>query len=561
MNPYYSEDLADVYHGDCIDVMRELPDGSVDAVVTDPPYNLSFMGTNWDTHQGKQDSGFCYWLSGLIDGEGCFMIKQHTRGTHAPYFTLKMRADEEGVLKIIQRKFGHGTIAADTGVHPMRRWTVQDKAGCQALVDLLDKYPLRAKKKHDYWAWREAVIEWTGRPRGNRWGGASDNEKMHSLRERLMSTRAYMDIPWSGNAYQDWCRLWAMECLRVLKPGGYLLSFGGTRTYHHVAMAIELAGFEVRDTIAWLFGQGFPKSLDVGKAIDKRLGATREKVGERIVPDATKSRPMFAGMTSDGEGTPTRTIDVTADATPAPRAWHGWGTALKPAFEPCVVARKPLSGSVADNVLTHGTGALNIDATRVAMSDADAAAIDGMGCFGKHKVEAAVYGEYGHTDSHAHPEGRWPTNVALDVAAADELDSQTGDLSDAKPHTLRRRGIGYGSGSTGGDVELGYEDSGGASRFFPAFRYEAKASSAERPKVGGVQHPTVKPLDLMRWLVRLVAPQGATILEPFAGSGTTIEACIAEGMRCIAIEREETYLPLILNRISKPIDVPLPFGI
>lgn len=413
MKPYYSEDLAAVYHGDCIDVMRELPDGSVDAVVTDPPYGIRFMGESWD---------------------GADIVKRQERGKA----TSPMPAGVGGP------NGGYRSLAAEAG-------------------------------------------------RYNR-----------SLKASL--------------AFMDWCREWASECYRLLKPGGHLLAFGSPRCYHQLGMGIELAGFEIRDTIAWLFGQGFPKSLNVGKAVGKK---ERE----------------------------------------AERTWAGWGTALKPAFEPCVVARKPIAGSVADNVLTHGTGALNIDATRVAMSDADAAAIDGMGGFGKHKVEAAVYGQYGHADSHAHPDGRWPTNVALDVAAADELDSQTGGLSDAKPHALRRRGIGYGSSSTGGDVELGYEDSGGASRFFPAFRYEAKASSAERPKVGGVQHPTVKPLDLMRWLVRLVAPQGATILEPFAGSGTTIEACIAEGMRCIAIEREEQYLPLILDRISKPIDVPLPIGI
>lgn len=413
MKPYYEEELAAVYHGDCIDVMRELPDGSVDAVVTDPPYGIRFMGESWD---------------------GVDIVKRQERGKA----TSPMPEGVGGP------NGGYRSLAAEAG-------------------------------------------------RYNR-----------SLKASL--------------AFMDWCREWASECLRVLKPGGHLLAFGSPRCYHQLGMGIELAGFEVRDTIAWLFGQGFPKSLDVGKAVGKK---ERE----------------------------------------AERTWAGWGTALKPAFEPCVVARKPIAGSVADNVLTHGTGALNIDATRVAMSDADAAIIDGMGGFGKHKVEAAVYGEYGHTDSHAHPDGRWPTNVALDITAADELDSQTGDLPDAKPHTLRRRGIGYGSSSTGGDAELGYEDSGGASRFFPAFRYEAKASSAERPKVDGVQHPTVKPLDLIRWLVRLVAPRGATILEPFAGSGTTIEACIAEGMRCIAIEREEQYLPLILDRISKPIDVPLPLGI
>ena len=385
MNPYYSEDLADVYHGDCIDVMRELPDGSVDAVVTDPPYGIRFLGEAWD---------------------GADIVKRQERGKA----TSPMPEGVGGP------NGGYRSLAAEAG-------------------------------------------------RYNR-----------SLKASL--------------AFMDWCKEWASECYRLLKPGGHMLAFGSPRCYHQLGMGIELAGFEVRDTIAWLFAQGFPKSLDVAKAIETKGG----------------------------------------DARP----WYGWGTALKPAFEPCVVARKPIVGSVAENVLTQGTGVLNIDATRV-------------------DVEGSEL-------------GRWTTNVALDVAAADALDQQSGELSETKPHKFRRgattgKGIGYGSGSTGGDAEITYEDSGGASRFFPAFRYEAKASSAERPKVGGVQHPTVKPLDLMRWLVRLVAPQGATILEPFAGSGTTIEACIAEGMRCIAIEREEQYLPLILDRISKPIDVPLPIGI
>lgn len=416
MNPYYSEYLADVYHGDCIDVMRELPDGSVDAVVTDPPYGIRFMGESWD---------------------GADIVKRQERGKA----TSPMPAGIGGP------NGGYRSLAAEAG-------------------------------------------------RYNR-----------SLKASL--------------AFMDWSKEWASECYRLLKPGGHMLAFGSPRCYHQLGMGLELAGFEIRDTIAWLFGQGFPKSLDVGKAVGKK---ERE----------------------------------------AERTWAGWGTALKPAFEPCVVARKPIVGSVADNVLTHGTGALNIDACRIHTEGSE-------GC--EYKVKrfkscselAKTKGNWRPDDGEEYvgktTDGRCPTNVALDVAAADELDAQTGDLSDAKPHTLRRRGIGYGSGSTGGDVELGYEDSGGASRFFPVFRYEAKASSAERPKVGGVQHPTVKPLDLMRWLVRLVAPQGATILEPFAGSGTTIEACIAEGMRCIAIEREEQYLPLILDRISKPIDVPLPIGI
>ena len=296
-------------------------------------------------------------------------------------------------------------------------------------------------------------------------------------------------------AFVDWCRQWATECYRLLKPGGHLLAFGSPRRYHQLGMGIELAGLEVRDSIAWLFGQGFPKSLDVAKTIDKKLGGERKK-------------------------------DAMADATTEPRAWAGWGTALKPAFEPCIVARKPLAGTVADNVLAYGTGALNIDATRVHVEGSD---------------------------------GRWTPNVALDEGCATELDRQAGTPTDSPQSGIVRHGattgrLGRGSTSTVNEVESG------PSRFFPAFRYEAKACAVERPKVGGVQHPTVKPLKLMRWLTRLVAPHGATILEPFAGSGTTVEACIAEGMRCIAIERETGYLPLIMNRISKPIDIPLSLG-
>lgn len=174
---------------------------------------------------------------------------------------------------------------------------------------------------------------------------------------------------------------------------------------------------------------------------------------------------------------------------------QGLGTALKPAAEIIVVARKPLAGTVATNVLQYGTGALHIDACRTSMSEADS-----------------------ECDS---TRGRWPTNVLLDDTTAADLDE------------------------------------GGASRFFPTFRWEAKAPTAERPKVDGVQHPTVKPLALMRWLVRLVTPYGGTVLDPFAGSGTTVEASLAEGMRCIAIEREDVYLPLIRERIRRVRDVPM----
>ncbi|UXE03958.1 DNA methylase [Mycobacterium phage Phalconet] len=566
-HPYYQDDQVTLYHGDALDVLAELPDRSVDAVVCDPPYNLSFMAKTWDALDGREDAGFAYWLAGLIDGEGCFTIKAHTRGTHAPSFAIKLRADDVAVLEHARRTLGAGTVTIERRAegNDMARWVVGDKAGCQRLVDLLDKYPLRAKKRIDYWTWREAVCEWTGRGRGNRWHGAADNERMAALRERLMSGRAYTDIAWSGNEFQDWCRLWAAECLRVLKPGGHLLAFGGSRTWHRLASAIEDAGFEIRDSIAWLYGSGFPKSLDVSKAIDKAAGAEREP-DEYTGPNnlnAVYGKGMGGGVTTR-RGAP---------ATDAARQWQGWGSALKPSFEPVVVARKPLVGTVAANVLEHGTGALNIDACRIGDGSESQGPRDSSEPSATRRYTgsgavniAATPGPRGGS-----PSGRWPTNVVLDDSQAAELDAQTGIQ---KSGTAVQRngggqkifgGIAGGENSAGARPDAGYNDEGGASRFFPVFRYEAKAPGAERPSYvnedgAKVAHNTVKPLDLMRWLVRLVTPPNGVVLDPFAGSGTTAEACIHEHKRCITIEREADYLPLIVARLSKPIEVGFDFG-
>jgi DNA modification methylase len=610
-----------VHHGDCLDILRELPDASVDSVCTDPPYNLSFMGRAWDSHE-------------------------------------------------------------------------------------------------------------------------------------------------TPVAFQAWCALWAAECLRVLKPGGHLLAFGGTRTWHRLACAVEDAGFEVRDSIAWLYGSGFPKSLDVSKAIERNkttgnhgivvkgcawiadlldregiskralddlagtsdmggwwasrlphrcalptaeqwdrlwpvLGdppewlagfilpanepgeawAQREVVGEKAY--TSPRAHMGASTFADGyDATRTRLVD-TAPATDAARTWQGWGTALKPAFEPIVVARKPLVGTVATNVLTYGTGALNVDDCRIE-TDEDRSR--------PPRTPNAILGGGKGTNltaSESNPAGRWPANVVLDETQADALDQQSGELTSGANPT--RRGA-DGERTTFGDF-AGQEDAnpqrgvdiGGASRFF----YVAKADTTERPfffrptcecedswpttsparatteatspaasstsksgndttgdqsprairsttstttnstttpatsspsplpttsastqaansatenggspagsawrssesvpltgtsalRVGRSMddaapvtsrawsktsvcgscaaptrreaHATVKPLALMRWLVRLVTPPGGTVLEPFAGSGTTVEACILEGFSCIAIEREADYLPLIQQRINR----------
>ncbi len=359
----------------------------------------------------------------------------------------------------------------------------------------------------------------------------------------------------SGIAYD--VEVWR-ECFRVLKPGGYLLSFGGTRTWHRIATAIEDAGFEIRDSIAWMYSSGFPKSMDVAKAIDKAAGAERHDVY------AEKARVMDNQVYGKGLGVAKL---ESRPATDAAREWEGWGTALKPAFEPVVVARKPLGEkTVAANVLAHGTGALNIDATRIAGAKPDTTR---GGHIEKHNVSDS------HPDAknlgRLKPQGRilddgagrWPANVALDESQAAALDAQTGVLSSGTMRAgMRRQSRGgeiYGKDAenvVSGDT---YGDSGGASRFFPTFHYEARAPGSERPEVDGVAHATVKPLDLMRWLVRLVTRRGGHVLDPFAGSGTTGEAALLEGMESTLIELESDHLPLILARVKKPLQ-PSMFG-
>lgn len=345
-----------LFHGDCLDALRQLPDASVDAVVTDPPYGLSFMGKRWD-----------------------------------------------------------------------------------------------------------------------------------------------YDVPS--------VEVWA-ECLRVLKPGGHLLAFAGTRTQHRMAVRIEDAGFEIRDMIAWVYGSGFPKSLDVSKAIDKAAGAERtEVVGSKLgrpgmARDGGNQRNGFDSAFGGESGAP-MDPNLYAPATDAARQWQGWGTALKPALEPITVARKPLSGTVAETVLAHGTGALNIDGCRVEGTE-DTARAQGKDIRGGHwsgSGERSSLTTGGGT-------GRWPANLIHD----------------------------------GGEEVTGLL--GEAARFF----YCPKASKKDRDADNN--HPTVKPTDLMRYLCRLVTPPGGTVLDPFMGSGSTGKAAVLEGFRFIGCEREANYLAIAQARIE-----------
>ena len=378
----------------------------------------------------------------------------------------------------------------------------------------------------------------------------------------FMGKRWDYDVP----AVEVW-----QECLRVLKPGGHLLAFAGTRTQHRMAVRIEDAGFEIRDMIAWVYGSGFPKSLDVSKAIDKRGGSQvawfgpwfrkwREEHGitqkqvaalfpsktggltgcvanwelgfnmptpeqfnlirdtfklpfasvaeaEREVVGSKDGNLLAVAPGQDNDRSST-TLDITAPATEAAKQWQGWGTALKPALEPITVARKPFPGTVAENVLQHGTGALNVDGCRVGTEERPL--IESQA---EHSLNAFGDGLNGSRSAGTTTLGRFPANLIHD--GSEEV------------------------------VGLFPEDDGeSASRFF----YCAKADPSERRNS---KHPTIKPVALMRYLVRLVTPPGGVVLDPFAGSGTTIEAARLEHCRAIGIEREAEYCADILERLRQ----------
>jgi site-specific DNA-methyltransferase (adenine-specific) len=345
--------------------------------------------------------------------------------------------------------------------------------------------------------------------------------------------------------------VWA-ECLRVLKPGGHLLAFAGTRTQHRMACRIEDAGFEIRDMIAWVYGSGFPKSLDVSKAIDKAAGAEREVVGpsQRHVSGKPEQRTEGLSGTSTFAEVVGMGAFITAPATDAARQWAGWGTALKPALEPITVARKPLSGTVAATVLEHGTGALNVDGCRVATDEnpsgarrASAPPIREAGTWANNRRSPVTFAEMRPGETL----GRWPANLIHDgsdevVGLFPAARSSCGGGVDRKARDTCVYSGGWGlHDSSAGQ----YHDTGSAARFF----YTAKASRDDRSN--GNTHPTVKPTDLMRYLCRLVTPPGGIVLDPFMGSGSTGKAAMLEGFEFIGIEREASYHAIAEQRIGR----------
>jgi len=375
------------------------------------------------------------------------------------------------------------------------------------------------------------------------------------------------------------------EALRVAKPGAHLLAFGGTRTFHRLMCAIEDAGWEIRDTIMWVYGSGFPKSLDVSKAIDKTAGVERKITGEKVAPDGKpysdrtpNSRDNYHPSHNVMSGATKHNIYTTTPATPEAIQWNGWGTALKPAWEPIIVARKPVEGTVARNALKYGVGALNIDGCRVGDGNNRPKRIGDYKDTNNNTYVGRMNGSLsgGSKAIGVTTRGRWPANLIHD--GSNEVlrlfpYSKSGAM--LKYYAYTNTGVSMGK-PTGHTKQIHGRSEGSAARFF----YCAKASKKDRdegldgieprwqdtsrkegnprgdnPRDRGVHlrrnhHPTVKPTPLMRYLCRLVTPPNGIVFDPFMGSGSTGKGAVKEGFRFIGIDNIEEYCEIATKRIG-----------
>ena len=370
----------------------------------------------------------------------------------------------------------------------------------------------------------------------------------------------FMGKSWDASGIAFDKKTWELA-FQLLKPGGYLLAFSASRNYHRMAVAVEDAGFEIRDQIMWIYGSGFPKSLNIGKGVDKKQGNERVTVGER-----TRNVKPF----DDDNGWNSNNTTGNHIYTKGNTEWEGWGTALKPAHEPIVMARKPLEGTVVDNVLEHGVGGINIDECRV----------------GKEILEEQIAGRSNKIGTFERKdmitpkrEGRYPANVIHD--GSDVVQDIFPNTKSSNVSRERKAGTEFGQSSgwnKHNNVDSGlmpaYGDEGSASRYFycpktsksernqglvefddKQYSHDGRKKSIENPyqrnkSISKNSHPTVKPVELMKYLCRLVTPKGGTVLDPFMGSGSTGMAAKDEGFDFIGIEREKEYFEISKQRIK-----------
>ena len=345
------------------------------------------------------------------------------------------------------------------------------------------------------------------------------------------------------------------QCLSTLRPGGHLLATFSSRTYHRGVVQIEDAGFEIRDQLMWIYGSGFPKSLDISKALDKAAGVKRAIIGRRTDRAAMPKRDIRCGRYV-GSFSNIDLSAITAPATDAARQWEGWGTALKPAHEPIVLARKPLIGTAIENVLASGTGALNIDACRVPIEETlptYTPSKSGLGRNGIYGISSRQQGA--DSPSRYQEKGRWPANVihdgSPDVIALFPETKRPGNCTGDEPSDRTKNVF----GNYRRNPWTSHGDAGSAARFF----YCAKASRRDRdeglnPATSRNRHPTVKPTLLMQYLCRLVTPSKGIVLDPFMGSGSTGKAAVSQGFRFIGIERDVEYFEIACRRIQAAYD-------
>jgi len=582
-----------LYPGDNIQSLRRLAANSIDSVVCDPPYLLTsiakrfgkegsaaartegndgsfarlsggFMGRKWDSPNVEMpeiDADFANYMAGLIDGEGCFSVhKKQVNGyeTFDCQFSITMRADDAAILYEMQRRLeGAGSIAIrdkETS-NPQVRYCISSKRDCYILREVLLNFPLRAKKARDFEIWCHALDAWLAHEVGGTW------EDMEFYRDQIMLVKRF------GSFFKPELLFhyrWSKEVFRVLKPGGYIFAFSGSRTGHWQAAAMETAGFIMHPMHGWCFGSGFPKAHAADKAIDKALGVEGGFIADgapvkRMIPGADQHRDGSWIKDNGREYQPGSYLPGSPEAA----QWEGWayGTqAQKPALEPIYLGQKPFSEKTgAANLLKHGVGAVNIDGCRVPTGEN----LNG-GAYAKNPTQReAMWGDEagnswrrGGAGEYQQPEGRHPANLILDGSA--EVVAMFPHTKSGKPSGVRKAN-GWVLGKEHGTELTGFGDEGSAARFFHNFQpdpdpiiYHPKAGKQDR---AGSNHPTVKPIALMQYLVRHITPPGGVVLDPFAGSGTTAEAAQREGFDCILMEAEPEYVEFLEQRFKIDSDV------